>query len=260
MPRPTHSLPISFAGVSVHHDGVPTLDDVNLAIGAGELLVLVGPSGGGKSTLLKTINRLVIPSAGKIMLGDRDAAAIPLLELRRMVGYCFQALGLFPHMTVAENVGIGLRISGSTPSEIDKRVDELLERVSLPPRDFRARLPKTLSGGQAQRVAVARALATRPRVLLLDEPFGALDPETRASVQEELLALCADEGPTTVLVSHDLGEALKLGERVAVLHGGKLLRVDSPAALVKEPGDPRIEALLAPAKESARLITALLQS
>jgi osmoprotectant transport system ATP-binding protein len=259
MARPTHSLPISFAGVSVHHDRVPTLDDVDLSIGTGELLVLVGPSGGGKSTLLKTVNRLVVPSAGKIMLGDRDAASIPLLELRRMVGYCFQALGLFPHMTVAENIGIGLRISGSTPGQIDKRVDELLERVSLP-REFRARLPKTLSGGQAQRVAVARALATRPPVLLLDEPFGALDPETRASVQEELLALCADEGPTTVLVSHDLGEALKLGHRVAVLHGGKLLRVDSPAALVKNPGDPRIEALLAPAKESARMITALLQS
>jgi osmoprotectant transport system ATP-binding protein len=259
MTRPKHSLPISFAGVSVHHDGVPTLDRVDVSIGAGELVVLVGPSGGGKSTLLKSVNRLVVPSAGKITLGDRDAASIPILELRRMVGYCFQALGLFPHMTVAENIGIGLRISGSAPAEIDKRVDELLERVSLP-RDFRDRLPKTLSGGQAQRVAVARALATRPPVLLLDEPFGALDPETRASVQEELLALCADEGPTTILVSHDLGEALKLGQRVAVLHGGKLLRVDSPAALVKDPGDPRIEALLAPAKESARMITALLQS
>jgi osmoprotectant transport system ATP-binding protein len=259
MPR-SHSLPISFEGVTVHHDGVPTLDHVDLSIGAGELLVLVGPSGGGKSTLLKSVNRLVAPSSGTITIGDRDAASIPLLELRRMVGYCFQALGLFPHMTVAENVGIGLRISGATPTEIDKRVDELLERVKLPPRDFRDRLPRTLSGGQAQRVAVARALATRPPVLLLDEPFGALDPETRASVQEELLALCADEGPTTVLVSHDLGEALKLGQRVAVLYGGKLLRVDSPAALVKDPGDPRIEALLAPAKESARMITALLQS
>jgi osmoprotectant transport system ATP-binding protein len=249
--------PIVFEGMSVLRNGRTVLDRIDLAIDAGELLVVAGPSGGGKTTLLKSINRLVAPSSGTITIGGRDAATIPLVELRRSVGYCFQALGLFPHMTVAENVGIGLRLAGASPEEEAARVDALLERVSLGPRDFRQRMPATLSGGQGQRVAVARALATRPPVLLLDEPFAALDPETRASIQKELLAVVAEEGPTTVFVSHDVGEALRLGDRIAIVHGGSLLRVDTPAAIVRAPGDPRIAALIAPARESARVISAL---
>jgi osmoprotectant transport system ATP-binding protein len=249
---------IAFEGVTVRRDDRTILDGIDLTIHAGELLVVVGPSGGGKSTLLKSINRLVVPHAGKVTIGGKDVAALPLEALRRSVGYCFQALGLFPHMTVGENVGIGLRLVGATAREITTRVDELLERVSLAPAEFRDRLPSTLSGGQAQRVAVARALATRPPVLLLDEPFGALDPETRARIQKELLLVCAEDGATTVFVSHDLGEALTLGHRVAVLYDGRLVRVANPEELVRDAGDPRIAALLAPAKESARAIASLM--
>jgi osmoprotectant transport system ATP-binding protein len=257
-PAARSGRPIVFERASVVRNGRTVLDGIDLSIDAGELLVVAGPSGGGKTTLLKAINRLVAPSSGSIRIGGRDTADVPLVELRRSVGYCFQALGLFPHMTVAENVGVGLRLAGASAQSEAARVDALLDRVGLAPRDFRDRLPGTLSGGQGQRVAVARALATRPPVLLLDEPFAALDPETRASIQRELLAVCAEEGPTTVFVSHDVGEALTLGDRIAVMDRGALLRVDTPAAIVRSPGNPRIAAWVAPARESARAITALL--
>ena len=250
---------IAFESLGVVRDGRVLLDDINLEVGAGELVVLVGPSGSGKSTLLRTINCLVAASRGKVTLDGQDVTGVPREELRRSIGYCFQALGLFPHMTVAQNVGIGLRLMNATPEAMAKRVDELLERVSLPPDIFRSRYPGTMSGGQAQRVAVARALATRPPVILLDEPFGALDPETRAQAQRELLAVLREDGSTIVFVSHDLGEALTLGQRIAVLHGGHLLRVADPTSLVRDPGDDRIAALLAPAKESARAIVSLLE-
>jgi osmoprotectant transport system ATP-binding protein len=251
---------ITFDAVGVVRDGRTILDGIDLRVAAGELIVLVGPSGSGKSTLLKSINRLIGVTRGTVAIDGKDVMSLPLPELRRSVGYCFQAVGLFPHMTVAENIGVGLRLMGASPADVAKRVDALLERVSLPAAEFRERMPGTLSGGQAQRVAVARALATRPPVILLDEPFGALDPETRAQIQRELIAVCAEDGPTIVFVSHDLGEALTLGERIAVLHGGRLLRVADPASLMRDPGDPRIEALLEPAKASARAIVGLMES
>jgi osmoprotectant transport system ATP-binding protein len=257
MTDPTRGAEIRFEGASLSRSGTLVLDAIDLRVAPSELLVLVGPSGSGKSTLMKLINRLLEPSAGRVFVDAVDVTTSPLTELRRSVGYCFQALGLFPHLSVGENVGIGLRLAGKPDDEIRKRVDELLDRVSLDPKQVRDRAPSTLSGGQQQRVAVARALATRPRVLLLDEPFGALDPETREKIQGELLAVCADEGPTTLLVSHDLGEALTLGHRIAVLHGGRLLRVADAKDLVRDPGDERIEALLAPARKSARTIVAL---
>lgn len=233
------------------------LDGVSLDVAPGELLALIGPSGAGKSTLLAAIHRLIEPSAGTIHVGGRDVREGPAHVHRRRIGYAFQGVGLFPHLTVAENVAIAPRLLGWDAARIERRVRALLERVGLDPALHAERLPDELSGGQAQRVGVARALAVEPALLLLDEPFGALDPETRARLQEDLARLRASLGVTTLLVSHDLAEALLLADRVAVLIDGRLARVAGPRELLRDPGVPAIEALIAPARARARALAAL---
>jgi osmoprotectant transport system ATP-binding protein len=242
--------------VVVRRGGRNVVDGISLSIEAGELVVLIGPSGSGKTTLLGTINRLVEPDDGTLLLGGEDTRALAPHELRRKVGYCFQGLGLFPHLTVAENIGITPRLLGWDPERVRARAEDLLVRVGLTAAHG-ARLPSELSGGQAQRVAVARALAAEPPVLLLDEPFGALDPDTRVRLQEELAELHRDLGMTTILVSHDLAEALTLATKIAVLVAGRVVQYAPPREVVEHPASEQVTALIEPARKRALAVAAL---
>lgn len=233
------------------------LDRVSLEIEPGELIVLIGPSGAGKSTLLGSFNRLVEYDSGSIRLDDVEIRERAPESLRRSIGYCFQNLGLFPHWNVRENIAISGRLAGWDEARIRARVDAMLDVVGLNPAEFGSRAIDQLSGGQAQRVAVARALVTSPPLLLLDEPFGALDPETRARLQTLLVELNARERMTTILVSHDLAEALLLATRIAVLIRGQLVQVAAPNELVEAPVSREVEALLAPALERAASLASL---
>ena len=208
--------------------GTELVSDLNLEVARGETLVLLGRSGSGKTTTLKLLNRLLEPSEGEIHILGRAASAWDPIELRREIGYVIQDVGLFPHWTVERNVCLVPRLKGWPREKIERRVTELLELVGLPPAEFEARRPAELSGGQRQRVGVARALAADPPVLLMDEPFGALDPITRAELQREFRALSSRLKKTIVFVTHDVREALLLGTRVALLAGGRLLSVYTP--------------------------------
>ncbi|TDB84826.1 ATP-binding cassette domain-containing protein, partial [Micromonospora fluostatini] len=220
-------------------DGTEAVRELSLEIAAGELVVLIGPSGCGKSTVLRMINRLIEPSGGRILLGDTDVTHADPVELRRRIGYVIQNVGLFPHQTVATNVGTVPRLLGWPRERTRRRVDELLDVVGLDPAQFGRRYPHELSGGQRQRVGVARALAADPVVLLMDEPFSAVDPIVRTRLQEEFLRLQAEVRKTIVLVTHDLDEAVRLGDRIAVLsEGGRLEQYDTPAALLGAPATP----------------------
>jgi osmoprotectant transport system ATP-binding protein len=220
-------------------DGTVAVADLSLEVRAGELVVLIGPSGCGKSTILRMINRLIEPTAGRIMLGDEDLTRVDPVRLRRRIGYVIQNVGLFPHQTVRTNVGTVPRLLGWSRDRIRSRSEELLELVGLDPARFAKRYPHELSGGQRQRVGVARALAADPVVLLMDEPFSAVDPIVRSRLQEEFLRLQAEVRKTIVLVTHDLDEAVRLGDRIAVLsQGGNLEQYASPADLLGEPASP----------------------
>jgi osmoprotectant transport system ATP-binding protein len=246
---------IRLRGVSKTYDGQRhAVRDVDLDVAEGELVALVGTSGCGKTTTLKMINRLVEPSAGTITVDGRDTAAMDPVALRRSIGYVFQGIGLFPHMTVAENVGAVPRLLGWSRAAIDERVTELLALVGLPASEHARRMPGELSGGQRQRVGVARALAARPRVMLMDEPLGALDPVTRDAMQEELAALRRALGVTIVLVTHDMTEALLLADRVAVMAAGRIERVGTPAELLRDPGSDAVQRFVhAPLRQARRL-------
>jgi osmoprotectant transport system ATP-binding protein len=245
---------IEFEGVSKSFEDTVVLRDLDLTVRNGELLVLLGESGSGKTTALKMVNRLVEPSAGRVLVDGEPVGARPLVTLRRSIGYVFQRFGLFPHMTVAENVGIAPRLEGWARSKLDRRVDELLELVALAPADFRHRYPHTLSGGQQQRVGLARALALSPRTMLLDEPFGALDPMSRDALQVEYRKLHDTLKLTTVMVTHDMAEALGMADRIAVLSKGRTVRLGTPAELLADPGDPVVLALLSsPMRNLSRL-------
>lgn len=216
----------------------PAVDSVNMEINAGELVVLVGPSGCGKSTTLKMINRLIEPTGGRIRIGGEDVTHMDPVKLRRKIGYAIQSSGLFPHMTVAQNIGLVPKMVGWSKGRVEERVEEMLDLVGLDPGEFHGRYPRQLSGGQQQRVGVARALAADPPVLLMDEPFGAVDPITRDHLQDELIRLQHELHKTIVFVTHDFDEAIKLGDRIAVLREqSHIAQFDTPEAILTNPAD-----------------------
>ncbi|WNO54508.1 ATP-binding cassette domain-containing protein [Stakelama saccharophila] len=232
--------------------GTLAVDEVSLDIAGGQFVALVGASGSGKSTLLKMINRLIEPTGGSIAIGDEVMDALPAHELRRRIGYVFQNVGLFPHMTVGENVSIGMRLRRQKQSR--ERVAELLELVELP-RAAADRMPAALSGGQRQRVGFARALATEPKLMLMDEPFGALDPVTRDALVKEYRALHERLGLTTIMVTHDMAEALLLAERVLVMKGGHIVADSTPHGMLTGEGGEAADELVAVPREQAHALS-----
>lgn len=250
---------IVLEGVSKSYDGgaTYTVRDVSLRVPRGQLLVLLGGSGCGKTTTLKMINRLIEPTAGRIEVDGKDVRSTDAVQLRRGIGYVIQGSGLFPHMTVADNIAVVPRLLHWAPERIAQRVDELLQLVHLPPDEYRNRLPQQLSGGQQQRVGFARALAASTQVLLLDEPFGALDPVTRVELRTEFLDLRRRLGLTAVMVTHDMTEALLSADLIAVMNAGRLLRLGTPHELLTEPGDPFVAALMSTPKREADQLEAL---
>jgi osmoprotectant transport system ATP-binding protein len=216
---------IAFAHVGKSFDGgrVRAVDDVSIEVAGGEFLAIVGGSGSGKTTLLRLANRLIDSDEGHITVEGEDVRAVDPVQLRRRIGYVFQSGGLFPHISVAGNIGITPKLQGTPAPEIDSRVDELLDLVRLDRTLYRDRFPHELSGGQRQRVGVARALAARPRIVLMDEPFGALDPLTRDALGDDYRALHSKLGLTTVMITHDMTEAILLADRIAVMRAGRLL-------------------------------------
>ncbi|MFG2011974.1 ABC transporter ATP-binding protein [Micromonospora sp. NPDC048868] len=239
-PAEPRAASITLEGIRKRYpDGTEAVRELSLDIRAGELAVLIGPSGCGKSTVLRMVNRLIEPTGGRILLGGEDVTRVDPVRLRRRIGYVIQNVGLFPHQTVSANVATVPRLLGWPRQRTRSRVDELLEMVGLDPATFGRRYPHELSGGQRQRVGVARALAADPVVLLMDEPFSAVDPIARTRLQEEFLRLQAEVRKTIVLVTHDLDEAVRLGDRIAVLsEGGRLEQFDTPAAVLGAPATP----------------------
>ncbi|HET9621331.1 MAG TPA: ATP-binding cassette domain-containing protein [Kofleriaceae bacterium] len=216
----------------------------SLTVADGELIALLGESGSGKTTLLKMINRLIDADTGTVRVAGQDVRDADPVALRRTIGYVIQHAGLLPHLSVADNVAMVPRLLGWSRGDTERRVDELLAMVGLPPAAYRARFPDQLSGGQRQRVGVARALAARPRLVLLDEPFGALDPITRLGLQGELARLHHELGLTSILVTHDMAEALTLADRVVVMCAGEIRQIATPRALVAAPADDYVARLV----------------
>ncbi len=231
---------IRLEGVTKHYPGQdrPAVQHIDMDIPAGEIVIFVGPSGCGKTTLMKMINRLIEPTSGRIFIQGEDVTRGNPDQLRRRIGYVIQQIGLFPHMTIGDNIATVPKMLGWDKSRIDTRIDELLELVGLDARDFRSRYPKQLSGGQRQRVGVARALAVDPPVMLMDEPFGAIDPITRDRLQNEFLRLQEEIRKTIVFVTHDIDEAIKMGDRIAILReGARIAQYDTPEHILSAPAD-----------------------
>ena len=214
---------------------VPAVDNVELQVPEGEICVLIGSSGCGKTTLMRMMNRLIPITSGTIRIGDKDITGMDVIELRRSIGYAIQQIGLFPHMTVLDNIATVPKLLGWDKPRIERRVDELLELVNLDPGVFRSRFPRELSGGQAQRIGVARAMAADPPVMLMDEPFGAIDPINREVLQDEFLKIQAKLKKTIVFVTHDIHEAVKMGEKIALLDAGRLIQYGTPEDLLTRP-------------------------
>jgi osmoprotectant transport system ATP-binding protein len=243
----------------VYDDGTVAVGSLSLDMAAGEIVALIGPSGSGKSTVLRMINRLIEPTSGRVLLGGEEVASQDRVTLRRRIGYVIQNVGLFPHQTVRTNVGTVPRLLGWPRQRVAARSDELLELVGLDPARYGRRYPHELSGGQRQRVGVARALAADPVVLLMDEPFSAVDPIVRGRLQEEFLRLQQTVRKTVVLVTHDLDEAIRLGDRIAVLSdGGKLEQYSPPADLLGAPGNEFVTEFVGTDRDLKRLaVTAI---
>ncbi len=241
------------------YDATTAVDGISLEVDESEMLVLLGSSGCGKTTTLKMINRLIEPSAGRVWIHGEETSGLEPHELRRRIGYCFQEIGLFPHMTVSENVAITPRLLGWDADRLSRRVAELLELVELEPDTFRDRMPDALSGGQQQRVGIARALAAEPELLLMDEPFGSLDPLTRDRLQQSLQAIRRRLGITTVFVTHDMVEALVLADRIAVMDSGRLLQVGPPRELLQRPADAIVADLMETPRRQTEQVEALLR-
>lgn len=242
-PTNGHGVEIHLEGVSKRYPGQKqaAVESVTMTIPAGETVVLVGPSGSGKTTTMRMINRLIEPTSGHITIGGQDVLSLDPDRLRREIGYAIQQSGLFPHLTVGDNVGMVPKLVGWDKKRVSDRVAEMLDLVGLDPAEYRERYPRQLSGGQQQRVGVARALAANPPVLLMDEPFGAVDPITRGVLQDELMRLQADLGKTIVFVTHDFDEAVKIGDRIAVLgQRSEILQYDTPEAILANPADDTV--------------------
>jgi osmoprotectant transport system ATP-binding protein len=246
---------IEITSLTKQYGTATVVDDVSMTVAQGSVTVIVGTSGSGKSTLLRMINRLVEPTRGRIVIGGRDTATMPGHLLRREIGYAIQGHGLFPHRTVAENIATVPRLLGWDAARTRARVDELLRIFQLDPAEYGAKFPHQLSGGQQQRVGVARALAAEPRVLLMDEPFGALDPIIRGQAQDDLCDIQRRFGTTVVLVTHDMDEAFRLGDHVGVMSRGRLLQYDRPAMLLTHPADPFVSRLTGTADRALKLLS-----
>lgn len=241
---------------SFQHGGTKALDDISISVASGEFLAVVGGSGSGKTTLLRLINRLIEPDNGAVRVHGKDVRKLDAIALRRSIGYVFQSAALFPHMTVAENIGITPRLMNRSQNDISARVDELTDLVRLD-RAHRNRAPNELSGGQRQRVGVARALAAGPTIVLMDEPFSALDPLTRDALGDDYRALHNALGLTTVMITHDMAEALLLADRVAVMREGRLLALGTAKELL-ESDDPHVGELLGTPRRQAERLQKLL--
>lgn len=222
-------------------DAPPSVDDLTLDIPEGSTVALIGPSGCGKTTTMRMINRLIEPSEGRIFVNGTDVTAGDPVKLRRHIGYVIQNVGLFPHMTIAENIAAVPVLLGWPQEKIAARTEELLHLVGLDPHEFLRRYPRQLSGGQRQRIGVARALAADPPVLLMDEPFGAIDPIARARLQDEFRQILMRVRKTVVIVTHDLDEAVKLGDRIAIMRSGRIVQYDTPDAVLSRPADAFVE-------------------
>ena len=242
-PPSTHAPVVELKEVSYGYGARPVLDRISLALARGEALALVGRSGAGKSTLLKLVNRLLLPQRGSVVVAGRDTREWDPIRLRRQTGYVLQHIGLFPHLSIEHNVTLVPRLEGWNESRRRARAAELLDLVGLPPAEYAERWPHELSGGQQQRVGVARALAVSPPVLLMDEPFGALDPVTRGELSRVFQRIQRDLQQTVLLVTHDMAEAAALGSRVGILEDGALIACDTPAA-VAQMRDERVKRFL----------------
>ncbi len=255
------SAAISFEDVSKRYNETarPALDRVSLEVAQGEFIAIVGQSGSGKSTLLSMINRLTDPSGGVVRFDGEDVRKLDPIALRRRIGYVFQDIGLFPHMTLAENIAIVPKLLGWDEKKQVARADELLELVQLPPQQYRNRMPRELSGGQRQRVGVARALAAQPRVILMDEPFGALDLRTRDALTRDYRKLHDQLQLTTVMITHDVIEAVLLADRIVLMHEGRIAGIGTPHELMTNPPNPEVKALMDMPRLQAERLNALMR-
>ena len=246
---------IEIDNITKIYDSARAVDGVSMTIDTGTITVIVGTSGSGKTTLLRLINRLEEPTSGEVRINGQSTLDVKPHILRRRIGYAIQGHGLFPHHTVARNIGAVPQLLGWPRDKIDARVDELLDLFSMAPQEFRHRYPSELSGGQQQRVGVARALASRPDLILMDEPFGALDPIIRTRAQEDLRRIQQTLGSTIILVTHDMEEAIRLGDRVAVMDGGKLVQHATPAEIITHPATDFVADMVGDVERPLRLLS-----